>query len=107
MVFSILARCPGGIFASASAGTGMPVVKVVVVISHAPVFAFKESANAYKGVATAKATAHRRRFLANIFGSLKRLIEERDPASSLAPWEPACLSVHDEKPRLSTHDGLA
>jgi hypothetical protein len=61
MVFSILARCAGVIFASASAGINMPFVKVVVVISQAPGFALKEPASAYKGVATAKAMAHRRK----------------------------------------------
>ncbi|MGA7749511.1 MAG: hypothetical protein WCA63_05135 [Gallionella sp.] len=54
MVFSIWTRCAGGIFASTSAGSSMPVVKVVEVISYAPVFAFNESASAYRGVATAR-----------------------------------------------------
>src|SRR5450756_477643 len=66
MAFSILARCSGGIFANDSAKNGIPSVNVVVVISHAPAFALKESASEYKGIATAKATAYRRRFLTNI-----------------------------------------
>jgi hypothetical protein len=61
---------PGALFRrhprQASGGTGMPVIKLVVVISHAPTLAFKESASAYKGIATAQATVHLRRVLANI-----------------------------------------
>ena len=46
MAASNLARCSGGIFASASGVSGMPLIRVVVVISQAPGLALKESASA-------------------------------------------------------------
>jgi len=43
---SILARCSGGILASRSGGMSDPLVRVVILISHAPGLTSKESASA-------------------------------------------------------------
>jgi hypothetical protein len=71
MVSSILARFSGGMFASAAGGMGLPVVRVVMVISQAPGLALKDSASAHKGVPTASATAIVTNVFANMLSSPK------------------------------------